>query len=388
VPRTHLLIALAAATLGSLPLRGAQSTAAGPAPFELPAPTGTYPVGTTTWRLTDSARRETLDGSGAPRSVEVFAWYPAAPAGGRRAPYLREGLAEVRTFAKMIGAAEGVWDGLANVQTHAVLDAMPALSLQKFPVLVFSHGYTGVPSAYTALLEDMASHGYAVLSIVHPYEATAATLADGRVVSLLDGSGKPVAGVGEVFAEWRTEDATAEAVTKTSDEAEKARMWAAAGNMWIAANQPGKAAIALDKALVGTGLQAEQRGEALLDRARAAEAQNDLKTARSRVNEAARTIFEDPFLWYFSAALAIREGDAMTAKTAIGKALTLEPNNPTILFEAGHVHHFTGDEAAARSYWSRAASADPNGKAGQAAREALAMLSKPANVQSEAAPTK
>jgi tetratricopeptide (TPR) repeat protein len=165
---------------------------------------------------------------------------------------------------------------------------------------------------------------------------------------------------------------------QTNDDAEKARMWAAAGNMWIAANQPGKAAIALDKALAGTGLQAEQRGEALLDRARAAEAQNDLKTARSKVNEAARTIFEDPFLWYFSAALAIREGDAMTAKTAIGKALTLEPNNPTILFEAGHVHHFAGDEAAARSYWSRAVSADPNGKSGQAAREALALLPAPA----------
>jgi tetratricopeptide (TPR) repeat protein len=168
------------------------------------------------------------------------------------------------------------------------------------------------------------------------------------------------------------------AAAQTNDDAEKARMWAAAGNMWIAANQPGKAAIALDKALAGTGLQAEQRGEALLDRARAAEAQNDLKTARSKVNEAARTIFEDPFLWYFSAALAIREGDAMTAKTAIGKALTLEPSNPTILFEAGHVHHFAGDEAAARSYWSRAVSADPNGKSGQAAREALALLPAPA----------
>ena len=178
------------------------------------------------------------------------------------------------------------------------------------------------------------------------------------------------------------------AAAQTNDDAEKARMWAAAGNMWIAASQPGKAAVALDKALAGTSLQAEQRGEALLDRARAAEAQNDLKTARSRVNEAAGTIFEDPFLWYFSAALAIREGDAMTAKTAIGKALTLEPNNPTILFEAGHVHHFAGDEAAARSYWSRAASADPDGKSGQAAREALALLSNPTNVQSEPAPTK
>jgi tetratricopeptide (TPR) repeat protein len=165
---------------------------------------------------------------------------------------------------------------------------------------------------------------------------------------------------------------------QSENEAEKARLWAAAGNMWIAANQPGKAAMALDKALTGTGLQAEQRGEALLDRARAAEAQNDLKMARSKVTEAARTVSEDPFLWYFSAALAIRENDAVTAKEAIGKALTLEPNNPTILFEAGHVYHFAGELAAARDYWSRASAADPKGKSGQAAREALAMLPAPA----------
>ena len=167
---------------------------------------------------------------------------------------------------------------------------------------------------------------------------------------------------------------------QSENEAEKARLWAAAGNMWIAANQPGKAAMALDKALTGTGLQAEQRGEALLDRARAAEAQNDLKMARSKVTEAARTVSEDPFLWYFSAALAIRENDAVTAKEAIGKALTLEPNNPTILFEAGHVYHFAGEFAAARDYWSRASAADPKGKSGQAAREALAMLPAPATV--------
>ncbi|GAA4749632.1 hypothetical protein GCM10023264_14990 [Sphingomonas daechungensis] len=169
-----------------------------------------------------------------------------------------------------------------------------------------------------------------------------------------------------------------QAAAAQTDEAEKAKSWAAAGNMWIAANQPGKAALALDKALTGTGLQAEQRGEALLDRARAAEAQNDLPTARSKVTEAARTISDDPFLWYFSAALGIRENDAVTAKAAIGRALTLEPNNPTILFEAGHVYQFAGDLAAARDYWSRASAVDPNGKSGQAAREALKMLPAPA----------
>ena len=155
------------------------------------------------------------------------------------------------------------------------------------------------------------------------------------------------------------------------------RALAAAGNMWIAAGEPGKAALALDKALAGTGLQAEQRGEALLDRARAAEAQNDLKTARAKVREAEQTIAADSFLWYFSAALAIREGDATTAKAAINRALALEPNDPTVLFEAGHVAHFAGDLAGAREYWNRASAADPNGKSGEAARTALKLLDAP-----------
>ena len=167
---------------------------------------------------------------------------------------------------------------------------------------------------------------------------------------------------------------------QSDDEVEKARLLAASGNMWIAAGQAGKAAVALDKALSGTGLQAEQRGEALLDRARAAEAQNDLKMARSKVTEAARTISGDPFLWYFSAALAIREGDAVTAKAAINQALTLEPNDPTVLFEAGHVFQFAGDDAKAREYWTRSAAADPKGKSGDAARRALAMLDVPLTV--------
>jgi tetratricopeptide (TPR) repeat protein len=156
-----------------------------------------------------------------------------------------------------------------------------------------------------------------------------------------------------------------------------ARMWAAAGNMWIAAGEPGKAAIALDKALSLPGLEAEQRGEALLDRARAAEAQNDLKTARAKLQEAAASISADPFYWYFSAAVAIREGDKATAQAAIGKALTLAPSDPTILFEAGHVAHFAGDDAKARDYWSRAAAGDPNGPIGKSARDAISMLAAP-----------
>src|SRR5947208_2252349 len=195
------------------------------AAFELPPPTGRYAVGTTAWRVTDSSRHETFTTSGEFRQVEVLAWYPAAaPRSGGLAAVLREGLAEVRSFAKLFGAAETVFDGLAEVRTHAGLDAAPAVTPRKFPVLVFSHGYTGIPSAYTALLEDLASHGYAVLSIVHPYEASAATLADGRVVTLRDKAGTFLRPITEVFAEWESEDDTMAAVTRATDDAEQVRL--------------------------------------------------------------------------------------------------------------------------------------------------------------------
>jgi tetratricopeptide (TPR) repeat protein len=162
-------------------------------------------------------------------------------------------------------------------------------------------------------------------------------------------------------------------------------MWAAAGNLWIAAGQSGKAIAALDRALAGGGLRAEQIGLAQLDRARAAEAQGDFKTARAQVNEAAKTISEDPFLWYFSAALAIREEDIPTAKSSINRALAMVPGSPEVMFEAGHVAMAAGEESQARDYWTKAAAADPNGPTGRAAREALAMTEVPLTVTNQVA---
>jgi len=185
--------------------------------IELPAPTGSSGVGTTVWHVTDKARPETFAAGGVQRQVEVLAWYPAASGNGEPAPYLREGLAEIPP-----GFRPGL-TALTKVRTHAVLDAPPAASPEKLPVLVFSHGFGGFPSSYTALLEDLASHGYAVLSIVHPYEATAATLADGQVISMFNADGKPRQAFLDVIAEWGAEDATMAAVTQETKEADQIR---------------------------------------------------------------------------------------------------------------------------------------------------------------------
>ena len=191
-----------------------------------------------------------------------------------------------------------------------------------------------------------------------------------------------VAQKGARFAEAAAAFETAAGRARPGDPAAD-RMLAAAGNMWIAAGEPAKAALALDKALAGTGLLADQRGLALLDRARASEAQRDLKTARAKTNEALTSAGEDPFAWYFSAALAVRENDLKTAEAAILKAMRLAPNDAEILFEAGHIAQLGGDEAKARGLWQRALASNPAGPGGQAAKKALDLLAAPGSAPAE-----
>ena len=178
-----------------------------------------------------------------------------------------------------------------------------------------------------------------------------------------------------------------EEAAKASDakDPRRARIWAAAGNLWIAAGQPLKASADLDKALALPDLQGEQRGEALLDRARAAEAGNDLPTARARLNDAGQTISKDPFYWYFSASLAMREHDRIGAQNSIDHALKLAPTDPAILFEAGHVADYSGNDDQARLYWEQARTGDPNGPVGKAAAKAIEMLGVTPTVTSDPA---
>ena len=193
-------------------------------PFTLPAPTGSSPIGATSWRVVDDSRPEMFSPSGEPHQVEVLAWYPADSRKGAPVPYTRDSMAEVQSFAQLM-RQPGVFDELATVQTHSFLDAAPrGARSTRFPVLVFQHGYTGIPSSYTALMEDLASRGYAVLSIVHPYEATASTLADGKVVTFLNEKGTMHQGIMDVLNEWGPEGDTMTMVTAAAEDAEKEKL--------------------------------------------------------------------------------------------------------------------------------------------------------------------
>jgi predicted dienelactone hydrolase len=163
----------------------------------LPSPTGRWPVGTTTLPADN-------------RGITIHAWYPAESGTGTRAPYLRD--------APALDELRRVNPGLASrllvegVTTRALLDAPFATLDGGIPVLVFSHGYLGLPGDYTALMEDLASHGYAVFSITHPLETAATTIGGGRV-ALAFGATGPNDLTRAVLGEWRDEDSVSAAVT-------------------------------------------------------------------------------------------------------------------------------------------------------------------------------
>jgi predicted dienelactone hydrolase len=159
----------------------------------LPAPTGPYHIGTSVFHLTNTAMPDPLAKTpGQFRELMVQIWYPAdAQATGTPAPYLPD--------PKLVQALKGeehdrqdpaVFDSWLSVKTAAILDAPIAAKPASFPVLFFSHGLGESRSSYTAIVQDLASHGYVVICIDHPHGGIT-VLPDARVLATGD---DPMAG--------------------------------------------------------------------------------------------------------------------------------------------------------------------------------------------------
>jgi tetratricopeptide (TPR) repeat protein len=150
-----------------------------------------------------------------------------------------------------------------------------------------------------------------------------------------------------------------------------ADFWAQSGNAWLAMNDATRARTALDTALKIGGTAPELQGELHLDRARAAVALGDLPAARKDIDEGLRLVPADPFAWYLSAALAVRENALPRAMADIAKAVELAPDDADVLLQAGTIAGKAGKQEEAQSFYERAVKADPNGAAGRAAAAAL-----------------
>lgn len=151
-----------------------------------------------------------------------------------------------------------------------------------------------------------------------------------------------------------------------------ANLWVSAGNAALAGGDTAQARAALSNAIANPALSEVMKGEALLDRARAEVAANDLASARTDMNQALALVPDDPMGWLLSATLARRMNDGPRAAADIKEAMMRAPNEPDVLYEAGNVAAANGNMDDARAQWARAAAADPHSDAARAAQAELA----------------
>lgn len=137
----------------------------------LPEPTGPHRIGTVSAHVVDRSRRDPWVPSQTARELMIQLWYPARDVRrSPRAPWVGPALAAL---------LNPPGSGFELPVTHAYTDA-PAAGGRR-PVVLYSPGFGVERTASTALVEELASHGYIVVTIDHTYDSPLVEFPDGRV---------------------------------------------------------------------------------------------------------------------------------------------------------------------------------------------------------------
>jgi len=163
----HIFILL----LCSLPFNYAQSQT-----DTLPIPSGKYFVGVTYLNFIDANRIELFDNNQeSKREITVKAWYPSDTESNHEPYFLK---AEADFALKYLQFPQIYKDLITNSSRDVPLSSRE----NKYPILIFSHGFGEHYSQNSILMEELASHGYIVFSISHHYECKFSSYPDGRFI--------------------------------------------------------------------------------------------------------------------------------------------------------------------------------------------------------------
>lgn len=177
-PRTGVGPVLARVAVAVLAVISVPALAPVPVP-RLPEPSGPYAVGSQIFRWVDEQRAEPANPAER-RNVVVQAWYPSNGTSGRQYVYI-DGDGELP--GSVGGMPAPLMRGYESIDVHASTDVAVSDDRQRRPVVLFSPGYSAPRAFYTALLTDLASRGFVVLAVDHPYDSAVTELADGRIVT-------------------------------------------------------------------------------------------------------------------------------------------------------------------------------------------------------------
>jgi len=147
-PRLRTVVRILLAVSLVLPCRAQVEDA-----IDLPAPTGSFAVGTFTHEWRDLEREDDFVTDREYLAAAFTVWYPAepVPAEAERAAY------------------DPQHDALLTALEHSFAGVPISTLRERYPVVLLSPGGNVSRRAHTALAEELASHGYVVCAVSHPY---------------------------------------------------------------------------------------------------------------------------------------------------------------------------------------------------------------------------
>ena len=152
--------------------------------ISFPDPEGPHETGSLIHHWVDEGREEwfTPENNNDKRQFMVQIWYPGInQEKSERLPFLDNLNARAKTIAAAGSFPSFLAMHLDLIKTNSSLNIQPDPTAGPMPILIISHGITGMRQLHTSLAERFASNGYAVFALDHTYDANISVFPDGFI---------------------------------------------------------------------------------------------------------------------------------------------------------------------------------------------------------------
>lgn len=147
---------------------------------KIPDPGGEYEVGLQVVELNDETRFDPFSDVEMTRRLVIDIWYPAdETAGKRRSPWFRSHRLFVNSLADNYDLPPVLFQFLRSVKTNSFINAVPSEDAKNLPVVILSPGTPAIVPLYFSFAEYLASRGFVVIGVEHPYGAAVVEFSDG-----------------------------------------------------------------------------------------------------------------------------------------------------------------------------------------------------------------
>ncbi|MDH3651111.1 MAG: hypothetical protein OEQ53_15595, partial [Saprospiraceae bacterium] len=135
-------------------------------------PTGNFRIGQRTFFYNKQK-------SGNDRLLSFQVWYPTNLESENKLPFRTEEV--ISSVSDFLGIPNFSISYFSEIESNTILNA-PTIPSKVFPVLIYNHGYGGFTQVYQTVFEDLASHGYIIVSIGHENESALLIKENGEVI--------------------------------------------------------------------------------------------------------------------------------------------------------------------------------------------------------------